>query len=243
VVTPRGTIKFVPRFTDYPLEDNNVLLFESGLLVEPSKYTIYNDNYIYFKKKEDRDGAINHYYDLFLPTDIDYVDYLAPVFKFSSIPIDKPNTKVFDIPIMKHMDNSSLIVFRKGTGPIPTITLFYGYSVVSDQIKLNPNTTPLSVGEELILVYFESTISKLSKLYKLIQSSFPASTFNNTIIPDRYLDSDPDKIMLFLNGVLLRRDEFSWDARVRRVKILNTNRLISDSKFSIIQLEESTILY
>ena len=239
-ITTHGVVKFNPTFNDYTLNDNNVLLFENGYLVEQSRYTIYTDNYIHFNSKEDRESAPNNRYDEFLPTDVDYYDYVAPIFKFSSLPVDKSNIRVFDIPVIDHMDNSSLLVFRKSKDT-NLITLFYGYSVAFNQIKLNANTDSLAVGDELILVYFESTISKYGYKYQLIQSSFPVSASNNTIIPDRYLESDPDKILLFYEGVLLRRDEFSWDPILRKVTLLGYNRLVANTKYSIIQLEKNSL--
>jgi hypothetical protein len=239
-VTTHGVVRFSPTFNDYILNDNNVLLFENGYLVEQSRYIIYTDNCIHFNSKEDRESAPNNRYDEFLPTDVDYYDYVAPIFKFSSIPVDKPDIRVFDIPVIEHMGNSSLLVFRKSKDT-KHITLLYSYSVAYNQIKLNANANTLDVGDELILVYFESTISKYGDKYQLIQSSFPVSASNNTIIPDRYLESDPDKILLFYEGVLLRRDEFSWDPILRKVTLLGYNRLVANTRYSIIQLEKNSL--
>ena len=239
-ITTHGVVKFTPTFNDYDLKDENVLLFQSGYLVDPSKFTVYTDNYIYFRNEEDRESAISYNYDLLLPTDTDYYDYVAPVFKFSSIPVTEPDTTVFDIPVIEHMDNSSLLIFRKNL--VGTISLFYGYGITDNTIKLNPNTTPLEVGEELLLVYFESTISKTAKKYQFTQATITASTSNNTIIPNRYLELDPDKIFLFYDGRLLRRDEFSWDAANRSLKLVDYTSLPSGTKYSIVQLEESSVL-
>jgi hypothetical protein len=237
-IAAHGVVKFNPTFSDYTLTNSNTLLFENGTLVDQDRYTIYTDNYIHFNTKEDRDRAIHYNYDLIIPTDVDYYNYEAPVFKFTSVPVDKPNTQVFDIPVIEHMDNSSLLVFRKSN---TITTLFYGYSVSKNQIKLNPSAEPLEVGDELVLVWFESTLSKTGDKYQLIQSSFPAATSNNTIIPDRYLEVDPNKILLFYNGVLLRREEFSWDPMVRKVSLIGRTKLIANTKYSIIQLEKNSL--
>jgi hypothetical protein len=91
-------------------------------------------------------------------------------------------------------------------------------------------------------VYFESTISKTAKKYEFTQATITASTSNNTIIPNRYLELDPDKIFLFYDGRLLRRDEFSWDAANRSLKLVDYTSLPSGTKYSIVQLEESSVL-
>ena len=201
----QGLVKLDPVFKGYLLEKSNFFLFSNGYFINPDRYELYDQDKVIMKSDEDKASSTYDDFTMLILGDSEsYTNgFVAPRLTVHAVIAKGSQTTTFDIPVTEHEENRSFIAFR-GT------ELLTGYKIdwESKKLTLNDLTPSFKDGEILNFVFLESYKTQEDKYPVFYQESFPASMSGYTRLPDRLKGVESSKLILFLNGRLLRLSDF-----------------------------------